>query len=109
MQASCNPGRLCPISPPVKREVPPNHVDIDSAGGTRAQVAYRAFSARLRFEESCSSTLEAISILAHGAHHTRPRYCSVGELLGRPASLHILELSKVTFLTFLPVPARQFD
>lgn len=28
MRVSCNPGRICPIETAVKREVPPNHVDI---------------------------------------------------------------------------------
>jgi hypothetical protein len=62
---------------------------------------------RLRWRESRSGSLPAllsalnlrgkllvdfktISILPHGAHHTRRRYCSVGKLLGRPASMHIL-------------------
>lgn len=32
---------------------------------------------------------KTISVLPHGAHHTRRRYCSVGKLLGRPASMPI--------------------
>jgi hypothetical protein len=105
MRVSCNPGRLRPIRPDGKREVPPNDVYINSAGGNHADSLLGLFSALALHGKLLVNSRNYLDSAPWRASYV----ASVGKLLGRPASMHILELFKMTFLTFLPVLARHFD
>ena len=105
MRVSCNPGHLCPIRPANKREVPPNDVYINSAGRTRAGSRPGLLSALALHGKLLVNPQDYLDSVPWRASYA----ASVGKLLGQPASMHILELSKMTFLTFLPVLARQVD
>ena len=81
---SCNPGRLYPIRTAVKRAVPPDGVYIISARHTQPTGPF--FSARVLLGKAARRRHNTISILFHGAHHMRRRYCNSRKLLVRSAS-----------------------
>ena len=78
MRAPCDPGRVCPIETAVKRGVPPNDVDVVPRWVQARSGSLPGLLCALVIQGKLLVDTKTILTTPHGAHHTRRRYCGVG-------------------------------